>query len=753
MDLFASLSTLLGSLLRCPEGRVEFGVRLEEGELPLEIEECRIDRDARTAFVIGRCGESIREEHDVRWNGSDIEWHRRLRNVGERPLRLVDLCVGLRGFSVGTGREQDYFYHAENPRIYQRMAIPVRLDRGAEMVQDSGHDALAGTKWADPQVAGERIGNSPYQPFPAILVGNYEAARGLVHGTLSQRLFYHNYLLDHEGDQLYWQCLSSCKGIGALTWQPGAVLDDQWYMGATDEADQLDKLFAGFTSVLRRHLPPLQGARHINRRTVVWGSWNDGINRKIEDTELVKMAAYLGRELPTVEWLQIDDGYAHWSTATGNAHGLGVPYEEPDGVDRMKFPRGMKAVADDIRARGVRPAIWIGGKILNQSSLIADHPEWFIDYSYRLPDSRVLDVSQPEVREYMLRALRWFTQECGYEAIKHDFWSYAFEDSHALLANEEKTGYEWRTWWLRAIRDHLPADGYLQTGCDIVMANPFLAEYFNNYRYGIDVGGGNWDHVRTNFLWGAACFALHIGDLFVPNSDSIGLFPGLSDNEALTAINYCLITRSLVEIAGWLHREPDHPRLRWLRKAICCPNNGQDVFTSRFDYRDAAQIAPAIWYLRTPHFSLLEEAEGLPLRTVAIFNLEDEERTFSLTPGDLMLPAGDYLATEVWALTTESFSGELEITIAPHASALLAISPRDEQQQILDADHELEDPCRSDEAISVTVRHAGDLSLALSRRPTGLSLGGAPFAAEIEEHQGNWLLRAKLPATARLTIR
>ena len=101
------------------------------------------------------------------------------------------------------------------------------------------------------------------------------------------------------------------------------------------------------------------------------------------------------------------------------------------------------------------------------------------------------------------------------------------------------------------------------------MGNPFLGEYFTNYRYGIDIGSGNWDYVKTNFLWGAACFATHTSDLFVPNSDSVGLFPGLNDTEAMFCLNYCLTSHTMVEIAGKLSEaDPESPRFRTLKKAV-----------------------------------------------------------------------------------------------------------------------------------------------------------------------------------------
>ena len=91
--------------------------------------------------------------------------------------------------------ENDYFYHVENPRIYDKMTIKLDTVRSADMVKDSGFDVQAGNRWADPGTVSERIGRSPYQPFPAIGLSNYAVKTGLVHGTLSQDVFYHNFIV------------------------------------------------------------------------------------------------------------------------------------------------------------------------------------------------------------------------------------------------------------------------------------------------------------------------------------------------------------------------------------------------------------------------------------------------------------------------------------------------------------------------------------------------------------------------------
>lgn len=607
----------------------------------------------------------------------------------EKNLQLNELGIDFAEIYFNKNPAKDYFYHNENPRIYEKMGILIDYDRvTGGNAPDTGFDEEAGNRWADPGVVHERIGRSPYQPFPAILLSNYETKNGLVHGTLSQKLFYHNYLVKHKNEQVILSLFSSFKAIKYLDYKAGRVLIDEWYLGSTDKADDLEEIFASYVKELRKHLPPLYGATKINRDNMVWGSWNDGITRNISDEMILKEAVFLKKNFPMVRWIQVDDGYA---VHTPPAHGLGMPYEGEAGVDSKKFPEGMRAYSDKIRKIGLRPATWIGGFCPKKTPIYQEKPEWFFDYDYRTPASAPLDLSLTEVREYVVSALDVFFGKYAFEGMKHDFWSYAFEDSHDLLKNKEKSGYELRSWWLQEIRKRIPNDAYLQTGCDIVMGNPFLAEYFTNYRYGIDIGGGNWDYVKTNFLWGIACFATHTSDLFVANSDSVGLFPGLNDTEAMFCLNYCLVTHSMVEIAGKLSEaKEDCPRLKALKKACCNPNNGQEIFLAKYNYRDNANLIPRILYFKTAHFSTIENNESLPLRSIGLFNVEDKEIEIEFEAQDLGLPEGNYLLTNVWTTETSDFAAKIKVRLPARGSMLLAVN-KNKAEQFLDANLKIEE--------------------------------------------------------------
>jgi len=631
-----------------------------------------VNEESKTVQMIAVHQGLFRDDLYIKYENDAFICRRKFQNISAQPLTIKELAVEIGGITYGLNPRDDYFYHNENPRIFGIMTFPVDYNRTAKDALDSSFDIQAGNRWADPGVICERVGAGPYQAFPAILLSNYQTKKGLVHGSLSQSVFFHNYLVEHVDGKMQLQIFSSFMDVDYLEMEPGRILTEEWYLGKTEEADDIERIFAGYTDVLREKLPVAYGRTNINRDNMIWGSWNDGVYRDVSEELILTEAKYLKENFPTVHWIQLDDGYSVYSKA---AHGLGVPYEGETGIDQNKFPRGLSYLTDRIRQIGLRPALWIGGFCPKETLIYKEHPEWFMDYSHRVSRSSPLDVSQEEVRDYMCKALHVLCEQYGFDAVKHDFWSYAFEDRNDLYKNHNKSGYEYRTWWLKELRNVLPKDGYLQTGCDIVMGNPFLGEYFTNYRYGPDVGNGVWENLKTNYLWGIACFATHTGDLFVPNSDSVGIFPDLNDTDSMFCMNFCLVTHSMVEIAGLLSKTDKYDRLKKLKKAVCNPNNGQDIYFVRYDYRSHKQFAiPEIIYFKTPHFSKLMESELMPVRTVGVFNAEETEKEYFFSVSELGLAPGEYQLTDVWSGEQYEFSDCFERKLAPHESRLFAVN-------------------------------------------------------------------------------
>lgn len=656
-------------------------------------------------------------------NGSSVR--RVFKNITNETVKLFELGFRIDGITFGEKSSDDYYYHVENPRLFDRFVALVDQDRYSIGSLESEYDETAGNKWVDPGVITERVGNSPYQPFPAILVSNLNTARGLVHGTLSQNVFYHCYHLYHKDDFLCFDIFSAFKDIDYREVKPGEILVDEWYIGTTDKAGDIEAVFDKYSAELRKVLPANYGATDINRDNLLWGTWNDGIGRKVTEKLIFDEVPFLKKYFPNVKWIQLDDGYCAFLSETGfRAHGLGVPYEGDDGVDHEKFPHGLRYVSDKLRDMGFRPAVWIGGYCPKDTKISRERPDLMCEYSSRNKRCYVLDVSNPETREYMSSALDTMLYEWGFEGVKHDFWSYAFEVSEPLLHNNERSGYEYRHWWLDEVRKRLPGDAYFQTGCDIVMGNPFLGTHFTNYRYGIDIGAGAWRNFKKNYIWCMACLATHTGDIFVPNSDAVGMFPGFDDTDAYFAVNFVLITRTMVELAGRFSAvDIENPRFKMLKKATCNINNGQDVFFADYDYRTANTTPPAVLYIKTPHFST-ESGEGLPLRTVAFFNIDEKtKKSFKITPKSLGLEDGEYVLTNVWTGEQHSMRESFELTLDPHGSALYSVNEKT-GINVFDSNVKLSGVRVCKNSLTAHLHYGAECEISLSFEPTELLLDG-----------------------------
>ena len=658
------------------------------------------------------------------YESGELTCRRLIRNISSKSIALKEAGIELSGIDFNCDPDRDFYYHAENSRIYATMTFPVDFNRMAPGGRDPEYDINSFLAYAEDPCRSERIGASPYQTFPAILVGNYDTAHALVHGTLEQRVFYHCYELCHCSGGVRMNIISGFKGVAALDVVPGRTLTDRWYLGCTEQADDIEHIFDRYTKVLRSVLPPMNGAGNANRHAVVWESWNDGIERNVSEEMMLKEAEFVSRNFPNVRYVQLDDGYWHNDT---EANGIGTAYEENGGIDANKFPSGLRSYSDKVRQFGMTPAIWIGLGCPPNAQITKEHPEWKVDYAWRYREyegydcGMVLDLSLPEVREYLQYAFDKFCYEYNFSGIKLDFWSYVFETSAPLLKNREHSSYEWRRWLLTEIRKRLPTDGYFQTGCDIVHGNPFLGEFFTNYRYGLDISGGEWDHVKMTFLWGTSCFALHIGDIFVPNSDSIGVMPGLSETERMFAINYILITHSFVELSGKLHSDCSPELLKIIRKALCNINNGQDVHFAQYDYRKHNTLPPAIWFNDTPLFSRKAGVRGVPLKTVGLFNLTDEESQIKISPADMKLADGSYILTDIWTGKQWNFDSAVEFTLPLHGSMLLAVNEND-GIQIYDSNIRLEKI--DTEAMSFATDYETDAELLLSAEPSKILFNG-----------------------------
>lgn len=142
---------------------------------------------------------------------------------------------------------------------------------------------------------------------------------------------------------------------------------------------------------------------------------------------IAKQAALVG-----VEMMVMDDGwFGHRNNDNG---GLGDWY-----VNEKKLPGGLRPLADRLRDLGMKFGIWVEPESVSEDSdLYQKHPDW----AFCIPARKhtrgrsqlVLDLTRPEVREYIYTSLSGLLKSADISYMKWDMnrslsniWSYAWK--------------------------------------------------------------------------------------------------------------------------------------------------------------------------------------------------------------------------------------------------------------------------------------------------------------------------------------
>lgn len=177
-----------------------------------------------------------------------------------------------------------------------------------------------------------------------------------------------------------------------------------WFTVSGEEAD----VFAQYAALLAERF----GRVRFEQPPRVWCSWYS-LYRLIDE----RVIRYTLRELSDLPFdvVQLDDG---WQIDTG------------DWQANEKFPSGMAALADTIRATGRRAGLWLSPLIVTPtSSIYREHPDWLLRDARGEPVSAgvnwsgrifALDVTHPAVLEWLDRTIRQ-VRAWGYDYLKLDF--------------------------------------------------------------------------------------------------------------------------------------------------------------------------------------------------------------------------------------------------------------------------------------------------------------------------------------------
>lgn len=174
-----------------------------------------------------------------------------------------------------------------------------------------------------------------------------------------------------------------------------------------------EKLSHNFHKVIREHV--CRGKYKLAERPVLINNWEatyfDFNEEKI--LNIAKQAAALG-----VDMLVLDDGW--FGKRNDDCSGLGDWF-----VNENKLSGGLGSLAEKISKMGMKFGLWFEPEMVSEDSeLYRSHPDWAIKIPSRDPvRSRyqlVLDMTNPEVREYLFNAMSSILKSADISYIKWD---------------------------------------------------------------------------------------------------------------------------------------------------------------------------------------------------------------------------------------------------------------------------------------------------------------------------------------------
>ncbi|MBR1724888.1 MAG: alpha-galactosidase [Ruminococcus sp.] len=218
-------------------------------------------------------------------------------------------------------------------------------------------------------------------------------------GSLSERNGYTVIYTSFDDQKIVFE--KDCDGVTFS--EPETLMDIAVLEG--EETEVFDKYFE-LMGV------PAPTAKPISGYTSWYNHYQD-----IDEFNLMHDLASMCRNDPETEIFQIDDGYQR---AVGDWLD----------IDGMKFPEGIKKIADTIHDHGLKAGLWLAPFVCEENSEIyREHKGWLLRGTDGDPmkagcnwsGSYALDLYNPEVREYLRHVFDVILNDWGFDLVKLDF--------------------------------------------------------------------------------------------------------------------------------------------------------------------------------------------------------------------------------------------------------------------------------------------------------------------------------------------
>ncbi len=308
---------------------------------------------------------------------------------------------------------------------------PLRLEKAASACLDFLHIPLQAVhfhgRWAMERTAerlalphgvtafGSRRGMSSHQHNPFVILCGEDAGedRGDCCGVML--MYSGNHLEEIEVDQTGGTRLTAGIHPEGFSWllAPGEAFETPEAI-LSFSGEGFNGLSRQYHRLIRRHvIPPefREGARPvlINNWEATYFDFN---------AEKILRLADVSRELG-VEMLVLDDGW--FGRRNDDRSGLGDWT-----VNEEKLGCSLGELSRRIHAKGMKFGLWFEPEMVSEDSdLFRAHPDWALRDPDRKPvlsrDQLVLDMSRPEVTDYLFGAISAVADEAGLDYIKWDF--------------------------------------------------------------------------------------------------------------------------------------------------------------------------------------------------------------------------------------------------------------------------------------------------------------------------------------------
>ncbi len=173
------------------------------------------------------------------------------------------------------------------------------------------------------------------------------------------------------------------------------------------------KMTRTFHDLYRKHL--IRGFWKDRERPVLINNW-EATYFDFDTEKLLSIAREAAKD--GIEMLVMDDGWFGHRESDNSSLGDWFVNEE-------KLPGGLKYLADEVNRLGMKLGIWVEPEMISEDSdLYREHPDWALQVKGRRPgqcrEQLVLDLSRPEVADYIYESLKRVLSSANIEYVKWD---------------------------------------------------------------------------------------------------------------------------------------------------------------------------------------------------------------------------------------------------------------------------------------------------------------------------------------------